>query len=173
MKTNRITRIHYTDRYLQNPVALALLSALLKPLKTLMTKDAEVVIDTLFKNKDRPGNRPSHDWMSEADFQDFADQWFAASMGKAADITVFDYSRDIPHHRKLMVNFDNGQILKIRFDQGMGYWRIDFPYVWRSFDFNDDVTSQLHKMAKACMEGKVINGEENWSTDVVVEVMEP
>ncbi|SFR09045.1 hypothetical protein SAMN04487773_2469 [Enterobacter sp. kpr-6] len=173
MKTNRITHIHYTDRYLQNPVALALLSTLLKPLKTLMTKDAEVVIDTLFKNKDRPGNRPSHDWMSEADFQDFADQWFAASMGKAADITVFDYPRDIPHHRKLMVNFDNGQVLKIRFDQGMGYWRIDFPYVWRSFDFNDDVTSQLHKMAKACKEGKVINGEENWSTDVVVEVMEP
>ncbi|MGG4732070.1 DEAD/DEAH box helicase [Leclercia adecarboxylata] len=173
MKTNRITHIHYTDRYLQNPVALALLSALLKPLKTLMTQDAEVVIDTLFKNKDRPGNRPSHDWMSKADFQDFADQWFAASMGKAADIMVFDYSRDIPHHRKLMMNFDNGQVLKIRFDQGMGYWRIDFPYVWRSFDFNDDVTSQLYKMAKACMEGKVINGEENWSTDVVVEVMEP
>lgn len=173
MKTNRITHIHYTDRYLQNPVALALLSSLLKPLKTSMTKDAEVVIDTLFKNKDRPGNRPSHDWMSEADFQDFADQWFAASMGKAADITVFDYSRDIPHHRKLMVNFDNGQVLKIRFDQGMGYWNIDFPYVWRSFDFNNDVTSQLHKMAKACMEGKVINREENWSTDVVVEVMGP
>lgn len=111
-----------------------------------------------------------HEWR---DFQDFADQWFAASMGKTADITVFNYSRDIPHHRKLVVNFDNGQVLKIRFDQGMGYWRIDFPYVWRSFDFNDDVTSQLHKMAKACMEGKVVNGEENWSTDVVVEVIEP
>ena len=173
MKTNRVTHIHYTDRYLQNPVALALLSALLNPLKTLMTQDADVAIETLFKNKDRLGNRPFHDWMSEADFQDFADQWFTASLGKAADIRVFDYSRDIPHHRKLMLSFDNGQVLKIRFDQGMGYWRIDFPYIWRSFDFNDDVTSQLHNMAKACQEGKVINGEENWSTDVVVELIAP
>ncbi|MBL5912557.1 hypothetical protein JBO41_10570 [Enterobacter asburiae] len=64
-------------------------------------------------------------------------------------------------------------MLKIRFDQGMGYWDIKFPPVWTNFDFNDDVTSQLHNMAKACMEGKVINREENWSTDVVFEVMEP
>ena len=40
-----------------------------------------LLLDTLFRSKERPGNKPFHDWMSEADFQDFADQWFAASMG--------------------------------------------------------------------------------------------
>jgi len=119
IKTNKITHIHYTDRYQQNPVALALLSPLFKPLKTLMTKDAKVVIDALFKNKDCLGNRTSYNRMSEADFQDFADHWFAASMGKVADIAVFSYPRDTSHCRKLMVNFDNGQVLKVRFDQGI------------------------------------------------------
>lgn len=119
MKNQRITSVHYTDRYLQNPVALALLGAILKPLKTKLTDDAELELDTLFKPKDRSGNRPSHDWMSEADFQDFADQWFTAAMGRAVELTVFDSPRDIPHHRKLTVTFEDSQMLKIRFD---GEW---------------------------------------------------
>lgn len=171
MKNQQITHVHYTDRYLQNPVALALLGAILKPLKTKLTDDAELELDTLFKPKDRPGNRPFHDWMSNVDFQDFADQWFTAAMGRAVELTVFDSPRDIPHHRKLTVTFEDGQTLKIRFDQGMGYWRIDFPYAWRNFDFTDDVTYQLVKLAQACQEGKVLNSEESWATDVLVEVM--
>jgi hypothetical protein len=53
----------------------------------------------------------------------------------------------------------------------MGYWRIDFPYVWRNFDFAEDVTYQLVKLAQACQEGKVLNSEESWATDVLIEVM--
>lgn len=169
----RVTRIHYSDRYLQNPVALALLGGLLKTLKPMLTQEAEVTIDTLFRSKERPGNKPFHDWMSEADFQDFADQWFAASMGRAVEIQAFNSGRDIPHHRKLMVSFDNGQALKIRFDQGMGYWRINFARAWRDFNFNDDVSFQLGNMAQACAEGLVVNSEESWATDVLVQVIAP
>lgn len=149
MNNTRITGVHYTDRYLQNPVALALLGSILRPLKTKLTDGAEVTLDTLFKDKDRPGNRPFHDWMSIADFQDFADQWFAAALGRPVELTVFDSPRDIPHHRKLTVTFEDGQVLKIRFDQGMGYWRINFSSQWHYFDFRDDVSFQLVKMAQA------------------------
>ena len=173
LKECRVTRIHYSDRYLQNPVALALLGGLLKTLKPMLTQEAEVTIDTLFRSKERPGNKPFHDWMSEADFQDFADQWFAASMGRAVEIQAFNSGRDIPHHRKLMVSFDNGQALKIRFDQGMGYWRINFARAWRDFNFNDDVSFQLGNMAQACAEGQVVNSEESWATDVLVQVIAP
>ncbi|HCP5110074.1 TPA: helicase, partial [Escherichia coli] len=121
--------------------------------------------------KDRPGNRPFHDWMSIADFQDFADQWFAAALGRPVELTVFDSPRDIPHHRKLTVTFEDGQVLKIRFDQGMGYWRINFSSQWHYFDFRDDVSFQLVKMAQACKEGNVANSEESWATDVLVEVI--
>ncbi|WP_380179971.1 DEAD/DEAH box helicase [Kalamiella sp. sgz302252] len=171
MKNTRISRVHYTDRYLQNPVALALLAAILKPLQSKLSAEAELTLDTLFKPKDRPGNRPYHDWMSEADFQDFADQWFAAAMGRALDLTVFDSPRDIPHHRKLTLTFENGQVLKIRFDQGMGYWRVNFASKWYHFDFNDNVSFQLANMALACKEGNVANSEESWATDVLVEVI--
>lgn len=171
MNNTRITGVHYTDRYLQNPVALALLGSILRPLKTKLTDGAEVALDTLFKDKDRPGNRPFHDWMSIADFQDFADQWFAAALGRPVELTVFDSPRDIPHHRKLTVTFEDGQVLKIRFDQGMGYWRINFSSQWHYFDFRDDVSFQLVKMAQACKEGNVANSEESWATDVLVEVI--
>lgn len=171
MNNTRITGVHYTDRYLQNPVALALLGSTLRPLKTKLTDGAEVTLDTLFKDKDRPGNRPFHDWMSIADFQDFADQWFAAALGRPVELTVFDSPRDIPHHRKLTVTFEDGQVLKIRFDQGMGYWRINFSSQWHYFDFRDDVSFQLVKMAQACKEGNVANSEESWATDVLVEVI--
>lgn len=171
MNNTRITGVHYTDRYLQNPVALALLGSILRPLKTKPTDGAEVTLDTLFKDKDRPGNRPFHDWMSIADFQDFADQWFAAALGRPVELTVFDSPRDIPHHRKLTVTFEDGQVLKIRFDQGMGYWRINFSSQWHYFDFRDDVSFQLVKMAQACKEGNVANSEESWATDVLVEVI--
>lgn len=167
MNNTRITGVHYTDRYLQNPVALALLGSILRPLKTKLTDGAEVTLDTLFKDKDRPGNRPFHDWMSIADFQDFADQWFAAALGRPVELTVFDSPRDIPHHRKLTVTFEDGQVLKIRFDQGMGYWRINFSSQWHYFDFRDDVSFQLVKMAQACKEGNVANSEESWATDVL------
>lgn len=171
MNNTRITGVHYTDRYLQNPVALALLGSILRPLKTKLTDGAEVTLDTLFKDKDRPGNRPFHDWMSIADFQGFADQWFAAALGRPVELTVFDSPRDIPHHRKLTVTFEDGQVLKIRFDQGMGYWRINFSSQWHYFDFRDDVSFQLVKMAQACKEGNVANSEESWATDVLVEVI--
>lgn len=171
MNNTRITGVHYTDRYLQNPVALALLGSILRPLKTKLTDGAEVTLDTLFKDKDRPGNRPFHDWMSIADFQDFADQWFAAALGRPVELTVFDSPRDIPHHRKLTVTFEDGQVLKIRFDQGMGYWRINFSSQWHYFDFRDDVSFQLVKMAQACKEGNVANSEESWAADVLVEVI--
>lgn len=171
MNNTRITGVHYTERYLQNPVALALLGSILRPLKTKLTDGAEVTLDTLFKDKDRPGNRPFHDWMSIADFQDFADQWFAAALGRPVELTVFDSPRDIPHHRKLTVTFEDGQVLKIRFDQGMGYWRINFSSQWHYFDFRDDVSFQLVKMAQACKEGNVANSEESWATDVLVEVI--
>lgn len=171
MNNTRITGVHYTDRYLQNPVALALLGSILRPLKTKLTDGAEVTLDTLFKDKDRPGNRPFHDWMSIADFQDFADQWFAAALGRPVELTVFDSPRDIPHHRKLTVTFEDGQVLKIRFDQGMGYWRINFSSQWHYFDFRDDVSFQLVKMAQACKEGNVASSEESWATDVLVEVI--
>ena len=171
MNNTRITGVHYTDRYLQNPVALALLGSILRPLKTKLTDGAEVTLDTLFKDKDRPGNRPFHDWMSIADFQDFADQWCSAALGRPVELTVFDSPRDIPHHRKLTVTFEDGQVLKIRFDQGMGYWRINFSSQWHYFDFRDDVSFQLVKMAQACKEGNVANSEESWATDVLVEVI--
>ncbi|PWD05633.1 hypothetical protein C4813_24440, partial [Salmonella enterica subsp. enterica serovar Rubislaw] len=44
---------------------------------------------------------------------------------------------------------------------------------YKGQDFNDDVAFQLGNMAKACVEGQVVNSEESWATDVLVQVIVP
>ena len=61
--------------------------------------------------------------------------------------------------------------MNIHFDQGMGYWRIKFALKWYNVDFNDSVSFQSGNMALACKEKNVVNSEESWATDVLVEVI--
>lgn len=56
---------------------------------------------------------------------------------------ILDSQSGIPHRRKPIISVEDGQTLKIRFDKAMGYWRIDLLYIWRNFDFTDDVKFQL------------------------------
>jgi DEAD/DEAH box helicase domain-containing protein len=64
-----------------------------------------------------------------------------------------------------------GQTFKTHFDQGMGYWRINFASNWYNVDFNDSVSFRSGNMALSCKEGNVVNSEESWATDVLVEVI--
>lgn len=57
------------------------------------------------------------------------------------------------------------------FDQGMGYWRINFASKWYNFYLNDNVCFRSGNMALGCKEGSIVNSEENRATDVLVEVI--
>lgn len=170
LKNNQITRVYYTDRYIQNPAALVLLGSIMNQLKPRLSGHAQVAINTLFKAKEKPGFKAAHDWANEDDFQGFAEQWFTTLMGKPVDVTLNYSNRDIPHHRKLLVEFDNGKALKIRFDQGMGYWFIQFRP--DSYNFMAEVEDQIFNMARSLEQARVSNKEERWPTDVLVEIQQ-
>lgn len=170
LKNNQITRVYYTDRYIQNPAALVLLGSIMNQLKPRLSGHAQVAINTLFKAKEKPGFKAAHDWANEDDFQGFAEQWFTTLMGKPVDVTLNYSNRDIPHHRKLLVEFDNGKALKIRFDQGMGYWSIQFRP--DSYNFMAEVEDQIFNMARSLEQARVSNKEERWPTDVLVEIQQ-
>ena len=166
-----ISEISYSDRYIQNPSACALLSSFLKPLIKEHNKKMTIEISTLFKSRDRNGNRAFHDWANQDSFKNYSEQWLSTKLNCGTTLNIAGSNRDIPHYRKLLIKFESGQTVKVRFDQGVAYWNIRFDQAKESFfDFDDDLSFLLAKMSENCERARVMNSE-SWSTNVVVEVI--
>ncbi|MGZ8942830.1 MAG: DUF1998 domain-containing protein, partial [Methylobacter sp.] len=171
-ESGKVTEVVYSDRYIQNPAAVTLLSALLKPVFDKNVNGNALTVNTLFKPKERKGNRAHHDWISRDEFESFAQKWMSKKLNTSVTLNIFDSVRDIPHHRKLIIKLDSGKAIKVRFDQGVDYWNIRFEKAAESyFDFGDSVDYQLASMSDACGRAQAINGE-RWATDVLIEVLD-
>ena len=130
-------------------------------------------IKTLFKAGRAQGRKAYEDWISLSDFEEFSENWLSAMVGKKVEIIVEASNRDIAHHRCLELEYADGKVLKVRFDQGVAYWQIRFNSskdVW--FDFDGSVKGQLIHMARAAEGSSVLNSEQKWATDVLVELIE-
>lgn len=171
LRSQKIRKISYSDRYIQNPVAISILGSLLMHLKPSLAEGAVVELNTLFKRGKLVGQRAFDDWVSQDDFEFFAQKWLTAMTGKKALMNVELSNRDIPHRRKLVIEFENSSELHLRFDQGVGYWQIRFGHS-RSifFNFSLPVEDQLMQMARALESASIQNSESKWATDVVVEL---
>jgi len=170
--SGKVTEVVYSDRYIQNPAAVSLLSSLLKPIFEKTPNIKKLRVDTLFKAKDRNGNRAHHDWAMRDEFDAFAREWIIKKLNTTVTLNIFDSNKEIPHHRKLIVKFNSGKAIKIRFDQGVAYWNIRFAKASESyFNFADSVDYQLVSMSDACRRAQAINGE-RWATDVLIEILD-
>ena len=171
LESQTITQISYIDRYIQNPVSIALLGSILGFLKGKIADDGHVSIQSLFKDGKYKGHKVFHDWAERADFEDFTNKWMSVKTGKNVSVNLAGSNRDIPHHRKLFIEFENGQSLKVRFDQGVGYWQLKFnSYSDTQFNFDDRIDDQLIEIDQKLMGARVQNAESKWATDVVVEI---
>src|SRR5690606_24745530 len=160
----------YSDRYVQNPATISILGTIFQQLKSKLSENATVQVGTLFKSQKTPGRRIFDDWANQADFEFFTSKWLSAMVGRVIELDVAESNRDIPHHRKLEIEFEDGRTLKVRFDQGVAYWRIRCNDIW--FDFDLPVDEQVIRMAGLLDGAKVQNSERKWSTDVLVELKE-
>ncbi|MNF86622.1 hypothetical protein D3C84_690660 [compost metagenome] len=171
MTASNIRRVTYSDRYIQNPAVITILGTVLKYLKGRIAAGAEVQICTLFKSGRLQGRKAYDDWSSQEDFEFFTSKWLSVMVGQAVDLTVEASNRDVPHRRRLDLEFEDGRTLKVRFDQGIAYWQVRFRShsdMW--FDFDLAVQDQLMHMAKVVETARVQNSEQKWSTDVLVEL---
>lgn len=168
--TTKVKRVTYSDRYVQNPATISILGTIFQQLKSKLSENATVQVGTLFKSQKTPGRRIFDDWANQADFEFFTSKWLSAMVGRVIDLDVAESNRDIPHHRKLEIEFEDGRTLKVRFDQGVAYWRIRCNDIW--FDFDLPVDEQVIRMAGLLDGAKVQNSERKWSTDVLVELKE-
>jgi len=172
LENSCVSRITYTDRYIQNPVAITLIGSIIGFFKGRFTDTCQVSISTLFKGGKYKGQKAFHDWADKNDFEGFTKKWVAAKTGQAIDLSVKESNRDIPHHRKLCIEFDSGEVLKVRLDQGVGYWQLRFNHhsdMW--FDFDERIDDQLIEFDRKIHSAKVLNSESKWATDILVEIM--
>lgn len=171
--SGKIKALSYSDRYIQNPAAVAMLGALITCFKDKLLPDSSVCVKTLFKAGRAQGRKAYEDWISLSDFEEFSENWLSAMAGKKVEIIVEASNRDIAHHRCLELEYEDGKRLKIRFDQGVAYWQIRFNSsrdVW--FDFDAGVKDQLIHLAKTAEHANVQNLEQKWATDVLIELIE-
>lgn len=172
MTTVTISRINYSDRYIQNPAVITILGTLFKFLKGRIAADAQLQVSTLFKSGKLQGRKAFDDWARQDDFEFFVSNWLSAMAGQAVNLVVETSNRDVPHRRRLDLEFEDGRSLRVRFDQGIAYWQVRFGShadMW--FDFDIEAQDQLMHMAKVVETAKVQNSEQKWSTDVLVELV--
>lgn len=166
LATSKIKQMTYTDRYIQNPATIAILGAIFQPLKEKLSEKTVVQVGTLFKSEKLSGRRIFDDWAVRTDFEFFARKWLSDMIGRTVDLVIAESNRDIPHHRKLEIEFEGGRGLKVRFDQGVAYWRIRCNDIW--FDFDLPADEQVIRLADLLDGAWVRNSERKWSTDILV-----
>ncbi|MGF6396140.1 DEAD/DEAH box helicase [Pseudomonas plecoglossicida] len=171
ISTANIKRLTYSDRYIQNPAVVTILGSVLKSLKSRISADSVVQVKTLFKSGRMQGRKAFDDWASQEDFEFFSRTWLSAMIGCQIQLIVESSNREIPHHRALELEFEDGRALKVRFDQGVAYWQVRFGShsdMW--FDFDQASQDQLMHMARVVETALVQNSEQKWATDVLVEL---
>ncbi len=144
-KTKNIVEIRYVDRYLHNPLSVALLAELVMGLKNqsgpTRWSTPKISIETT-SNQNAGENYLSGtvwtDW-SDSHLRNQVLKYMLSSMSSQVQLVIEEKSA-LRHARILEVIFDGGSIITLRLDQGVSYWRAvtsnqdRFNRPWR-FDF--------------------------------------
>ncbi|MFC0656227.1 DEAD/DEAH box helicase [Mongoliitalea lutea] len=130
----KLKLVDYSDRYLQNPFTVILLSRIIDSIPYEKKDDLEIEISTLLLGKDYfYGQRSVYEgWFKEE--KDIRVEFIKELLRDFPNVEVNlgTSNRDLPHSRELNLEFDSGVVLNIKLDQGMGYWNCNkysvFPF---------------------------------------------
>lgn len=140
----RLVRIEYSDRYLQTPLVVRLLTEALRALSDALASPDSVVPVTIVTNRLKPNDRqpfaPDHDWQWEEDRRDVM---LAVMVARGLTLDLSD--RGAGHGRMITLHFQDGARVRVVLDQGFGPWRT--PRYAR-FDFGDIASEQARKIAE-------------------------
>ncbi|QUM81405.1 DEAD/DEAH box helicase [Moritella sp. 5] len=165
LKADKLATIHYTDRYLQSPAALLLISQLIASMCLIVKSAPKIELEMLFDSKDKQGYLLHHDWQNYDDFKEAYEYWFEYKANVKPNLTMHQKRSDIAHRRKLTLQFESGKAVTFRFDQGVGYWRLNSPSSTVKYQFNADIFEQLSSL-KEFESDLMVKNSENWSTDI-------
>jgi hypothetical protein len=149
LATGQITQVEYQDRYLFNPLAVALLASVLRALPGKSHRDTvrpTVVIRTMSDRGVGIGQTQPfaifHDWRDPAT-RDQVLKAVVSGVGFTASVEALP-RHTLPHGRNLRMRNSEGMILDIMLDQGFGYWRSRSG----TFDFTARASEQAASVAR-------------------------
>lgn len=146
-----LLEVVYSDRYLRSPLVVILLNSFLTALcdyrNSINTKTKISIATSRLErlNNDSP-RWLFHDWSNAKDRADTVKSWFNQ---KFSDFSWDDtYSNvELPHERRLQLNWADGSHSKIILDQGVGYWRI-VQGIKAEYPFEREITNQINYLEK-------------------------
>jgi DEAD/DEAH box helicase domain-containing protein len=137
-----LKRIDYTDRYLQSPLAIRLLTEGLAGLRDAFARPEVRLVVSITTNRFKPNDRqpfaPDHDWQWDEDRRDVLN---LLSQQRGLDLDLAEAGAG--HGRVMTLHFADGAVVKLVLDQGFGPWRT--PRYAR-FDFGQDAAEQARKL---------------------------
>ena len=150
LAAGQVTTVEYEDRYLFNPLAVALLAAVLRGLSGKSDQGAVVrpaaVIRTLADRVGSSGqSQPSaifHDWRDTAT-RDHVLKAIVSDAGFAVSVETAP-RHALPHGRNLRIRHSEGVTFEIMLDQGFGYWRSRSG----AYDFSAPLPEQTRFLAR-------------------------
>ena len=163
---DKIVSIEYTDRYLQSPWYILVMTEILKASK--LSESISVTVKTFFKQA-RVGKFLYNDWREQEDFEQLFVAWSMQS-GIDLNINYANTLQNISHARVMTINWESKKKTSIIFDQGMGYWQSDFHYSDKSkrfYNFNKDVEDQARSFVDIFKCVKIKNSAD-WPTNITV-----
>jgi DEAD/DEAH box helicase domain-containing protein len=131
-----LMEVSYSDRYVFSPLTARLMHGLLERLPGI-TKDTVVRIQVgAFPNPRVSPYLVHHDWMLNDHRKQVMDH-LLSSLSNSVTVTYLDKGQ-MEHARVLILRY-SGAIVRILFDQGMGYWQSESAV---RYDFGSNPTDQ-------------------------------
>jgi len=158
-----IRLVCYQDRYLFSPISVKVLLEIIKGLRDrageMRWPDPVMEIKTLKRCPKKDGSKqPKYLGSNWNDNEVRAEviQTLFSEVGMRPQVQL-DSRQNLAHGRLLDFVFASGKRLRIRFDQGVSYWRVSrsADYSNKSFDFTKDAIQQAEALlaAEAPVEG--------------------
>lgn len=167
LSINQVSKISYSDRYLKSPWAALLCAKLI--FSFVGNNTVEIEIQTMASNTPRQGRLISHDWQFDHE-QKFllANLLKQDTPGATVKVNAVTSARDLPHSRKLTIDYSDGTQSLILLDQGVGYWKPNVAsYNLKEHDFYLDAEGQLSDLLEKLSDLRVVNSAQ-WPTYFVV-----
>lgn len=146
LQTGRVESVAYTDRYVNSPLAAALLVSLLDALKPFLAEDATIHV-TLADRLPAPYSEPTqifHNWPDAHERKNVLEALFR-KLDIRATITERPKTR-MEHARRLSLKFADGHELIMLLDQGLGFWQVARGRSSR-YDFTAPAETQARKLS--------------------------
>lgn len=165
----RLTRVSYSDCFVSSPLSLLLLGELVDTLRKVAGGQWSETIFSLITGDKISQSRHSGfygDWQDNQIKKHVCEEFFT-DMGIDNRVHV-NPAREMPHGRLLKLTWEDNKTAVIRFDHGMGCWKID-GRVPGWFDHSSDTSDQVRRMYSAVANLKVGFGKQH-PTQIFIKV---